>query len=265
MPAPMTRATMERKLAAILSADVAGYSRLMGEAEEATIHTLMAYRQVTDSCIAQYRGCVVNTAGDSVLAEFASAVDALQGAVDIQHALKAKNADLLPERKMEFRIGLNVGDVVAEGEQLYGDGVNVAARVQALADAGGILISGTVYDQVKNKLALSYEDLGEQTVKNIADPVRVWRIRLEASESPVSGVRSPVSKREGPKERRAGSVHRNWAGAAVGGLVLVVAAVVAVWYLSRPSLSTQRSRLRRRSLCCCRPTSLPLSSCPLPT
>ncbi len=186
MPA-QARVSMERKLAAILSADVAGYSRLMGEDEEATIRTLTAYREVTDSLIHQHRGRVVNTAGDSVLAEFASAVDAVQCAVGIQQALKSKNAALPPERRMEFRIGINVGDVVAEGEQLYGDGVNVAARVQALADAGSIFISGTVYDQVKNKLALSYEDLGEQRVKNIADPVRVYRVVPHQVPSPLVG------------------------------------------------------------------------------
>src|SRR5439155_16186103 len=114
------------------------------------------------------RGRIVNTAGDSVLAEFASAVEALQCAVEIQHALKATNATVPPERRMEFRIGLNVGDVVVEGEELYGEGVNVAARLQALAEAGGIFIAGHVHDYVKNKVALQYEDLGEQTVKNIA-------------------------------------------------------------------------------------------------
>jgi adenylate cyclase len=189
MPTQTTSVGMERKLAAILSADVAGYSRLMGEDEEETIRTLTAYRKVTDSCIAQHRGRVVNTAGDSVLAEFASAVDAVQCAVAIQHQLRARNVDLPSERTMEFRIGINVGDVVAEGEQLYGDGVNVAARVHALVDAGGLFISGTVYDQVKNKLALNYHDLGEQTVKNIADPVRVWRVVLD----PEAKVSSPLA------------------------------------------------------------------------
>jgi len=183
---------MERKLAAILSADVAGYSRLMGEDEEGTIRTLTAYRQVTDSCIAQHRGRVVNTAGDSVLAEFASAVDAVQCAMEIQQELKTKNAEFPPGRQMEFRIGINVGDVVVEGEQLYGDGVNVAARLQGLADAGGIFVSGTVYDQIENKLALDYEYLGEQTVKNIAKPVRVYRVMLYEVPSPLVGLSCPT-------------------------------------------------------------------------
>ncbi len=185
---------MERKLTAILSADVKGYSRLMGEDEEATIRTLTAYREVTDSLIQQHRGRIVGTAGDSVLAEFASAVDAVQCAVAIQHALKTRNTELPTERKMEFRIGLNVGDVVVEGEQIYGDGVNVAARLQGLADAGGIFISGTIYDQIENKLALHYEYLGEQLVKNVVKPVRVWRVQVEsATAAPMAPGRGEVT------------------------------------------------------------------------
>ena len=171
--------TVERKLAAILSADVKGYSRLMGEDEEGTIRTLTAYREVMTTLIQQHRGRVVDSPGDNLLAEFASVVDAVQCAVEIQQELKAKNAELPAPRKMEFRIGINVGDVIVEGERLYGDGVNIAARVESLAEAGGICISGTVYDQVENKLALQYENLGEQAVKNIAEPVRVYRVKLE--------------------------------------------------------------------------------------
>ena len=167
---------MERKLAAILSADVQGYSRLMGKDEEATIRTLTTYRQVLATSIQQHRGRVVDAPGDNLLAEFASAVDTVQCALEIQRELKARNAALPAERQMEFRIGLNVGDVVVEGDRIYGDGVNIAARLESLAEGGGLCISGTVYDQIKNKLALEYEALGEQTVKNIAEPVRVWRV-----------------------------------------------------------------------------------------
>src|SRR5439155_1927226 len=170
---------VERKLTAILSADVKGYSRLMGEDEVGTLRMLTAYREITEALIHQHRGRIVGTAGDSILAEFASAVDAVQCAVDIQQALKTRNADLPSERRMEFRIGLNVGDVIVEGPQIYGDGVNIAARLEALAEGGGICISGTVYDQVENKLTLGYEFLGEQTVKNIAKPVRVYRVQRE--------------------------------------------------------------------------------------
>src|SRR5215510_8648282 len=173
---------MERKLTAILSADVKGYSRLMGEDEEGTLRTLNAYRKVMDALIAQHRGRVVGSAGDSVLTEFASVVDAVQCAVVIQATLKAENGSLPPPRRMEFRIGINLGDVMVDGEQIYGDGVNIAARLESLADAGGICISGTVHEHIKNKLVLSYEDLGEQQVKNIAEPVRVWRVMLEPAD-----------------------------------------------------------------------------------
>src|SRR5262249_36942035 len=171
--------SMERKLAAILSADVKGYSRLMGEDEEATIRTLTAYRQLMATLIVQHRGRVVDSPGDNLLAEFASVVDAVRRAIEIQRELGVRNAGLPPERRMEFRIGINVGDVVVEGERLYGDGVNIAARLESLAEGGGICLSGTVYDQVENKLAVRYEYLGEQTVKNIAKPVRVYRVVLE--------------------------------------------------------------------------------------
>src|SRR3954452_1936992 len=171
MPEQTPPVGMGRKLAAIFSTDVAGYSRLMGDDEAATIHTLTAYREVMTTLIQRHRGRVVDSPGDNLLAEFASAVDAVQGAVEIQRELKAKNADLPDSRKMEYRIGINVGDVIVEGERLYGDGVNIAARLEGLAEPGGLCISGVVYDQVENKLTelgLSYISLGEQTVKNIA-------------------------------------------------------------------------------------------------
>jgi adenylate cyclase len=170
---------MERKLAAIFSTDVVGYSRLMGDDEEATIRTLTAYRTIISSLIQHHHGRVVDSPGDNLLAEFASVVDAVRCAVEIQHALKAKNAELPDHRQMQFRIGINLGDVIVEGERLYGDGVNIAARLESLALPGGICLSGTVYEHVESKLALSYEHLGEQTVKNIAKPVRVWRVQLE--------------------------------------------------------------------------------------
>ncbi|MGH8008053.1 MAG: adenylate/guanylate cyclase domain-containing protein, partial [Candidatus Binatia bacterium] len=184
---------VERKLTAILSADVKGYSRLMSEDEVATIRTLTAYREVIGARVHQHRGRVVDSPGDNLLAEFASVVDAVQCAVEIQQALKIKNAPLPDSRKMEFRIGINLGDVVVEGERIYGDGVNIAARLEGLAEAGGICISGTVYDQVENKLALDYEYIGEQAVKNIARPVRVYRVQ-----SAPGGAASPVSQDKAP-------------------------------------------------------------------
>ena len=170
---------VKRKLTAILSADVKGYSRLMGEDEELTLRTLNTYREAMGSFIQQYRGRIVGTAGDSVLAEFASVVDAVQCAVEIQQVLRAKNA-LLPEtRRMEFRIGINLGDVIEEGDTIYGDGVNIASRLEGLAEAGGICISQSAYQQVENKLPLRYDYLGEHEVKNIAKPVQVYRARIE--------------------------------------------------------------------------------------
>src|SRR6478672_9839868 len=181
MAEQMPTVGMQRKLAAIFSTDVAGYSRRMGDDEEATIRTLIAYRAVISSLIQHHRGRVVDSPGDNLLAEFASVVDAVRCAVEIQHALKEKNDELPEHRQMRFRIGINLGDVIVEGERLYGDGVNIAARMESLAEPGGICISGTVHDHVKNKLALSYEDLGEQVVKNIAEPVRVFRVVMDAA------------------------------------------------------------------------------------
>ncbi len=169
---------MERKLAAILSADVQGYSRLMGDDEKATIRTLTVYREVMSHLIQHHHGRVVDSPGDNLLAEFGSAVDAVEGAVAIQHALRHKNADLSAKRQMHYRIGINVGDVVVEGERIYGDGVNIAARLESLADGGGICISSNVYEQVENKLNVTYSYQGEQKVKNIAKPIRVYKIDL---------------------------------------------------------------------------------------
>lgn len=186
--------TVERRLAAIFSADVAGYSRLMGADEVATVRTLTTYREVMSAFIQQHRGRVVDSPGDNILAEFSSVVDALQCAVEIQRELRVRNAELPPPRRMEFRIGINLGDVIVEGERIYGDGVNIAARLESLAEAGGICISGTVYDQVENKLALTYESLGEQAVKNIAKPVRAYRIKGAAK--PLASF--PPSRKEEP-------------------------------------------------------------------
>ncbi len=169
---------MERKLTAILSADVEGYSRLMGVDEEATIRTLTSYQKVMAFLIELHRGRVVDSPGDNLLAEFGSVVDAVQCAVVIQSTLRTENANLPQERRMEFRIGINLGDVMVEGARIYGDGVNIAARVEGLAEGGGICISGTVFDQIKGKVSVNFEDLGPQQVKNIAQPIRAYRAVL---------------------------------------------------------------------------------------
>jgi adenylate cyclase len=173
----MNTQDFKRKLTAVFSADVAGYSRLMGEDEAATVRTLEAYKQVMFSLIKQHRGRVIDSPGDNLLAEFASVVDAVQCGVAIQKEVQTRNAELPENRKMQFRIGINLGDVIEEAERIYGDGVNIAARLEALADPGGICVSGFVYSQVKNKVSLEYEYLGEKSVKNINDPIAVYKVK----------------------------------------------------------------------------------------
>ncbi len=184
----MTTQEVKRKLIAILSADVKGYSRLMGEDEVGTIHTLNIYKETISDLIQHHHGRVVDAPGDNLLAEFGSVVDAVNCAVEIQNELKIKNSELQGNRRMEFRIGVNLGDVVEEGEKIFGDGVNIAARLESLSEAGGICISGTVFDQVENKLGFGYEYLGEQTVKNIAKPVRVYRVLMETEAAAQRGL-----------------------------------------------------------------------------
>src|SRR5713101_223136 len=212
-------ASIERRLAAILSADVKGYSRLMGADEVATIRTLTVYREVMGALIQQHRGREVDAPGDNLLAEFASVVDAVQCAVRTQQELKTRNVDLPPDRRMEFRIGINLGDVIVEGERIYGDGVNIAARLESLAEAGGICISGMVYDQVETKLAFNYESLGEQAVKNIAEPVRAWRVQMD--EAAAALVSQSVLRQASPETRRVGTVHRILVTWPKGTLVLI--------------------------------------------
>ncbi|MFC1516819.1 tetratricopeptide repeat protein [Thermodesulfobacteriota bacterium] len=175
----MAEQDFKRKLTAILSADVEGYSLLMRDDEEATVRTITEYREVIGPLVRKHRGEVVDSPGDNILAEFASVVDAVRSAVEVQEELKARNDELPENRRMEFRIGINLGDVIHEKERIYGDGVNVAARVESLADAGCICVSRSAYDQVKNKLALGYKYLGEHSAKNIAEPIRVYKVLME--------------------------------------------------------------------------------------
>ena len=175
----MTTEDVKRKLSAILSADVQGYSRLMGDDVQATVETITAYRTIMTDLIQGHHGRVVDAKGDNVLAEFSSVVDAIQAAVEIQKQLKLKNAGLPENRRMAFRIGVNLGDVIEKGDTIYGDGANIAARLESLAEGGGICISGTAFDQVGKKLPLGYKFLGEQTVKNIEKPIRTYKVLLE--------------------------------------------------------------------------------------
>jgi adenylate cyclase len=223
------RVGVERKLTAILCADVHGYSRLMGGDEEATLATLTAHRKIIDNLIEQHHGRFVNSAGDSVLAEFASVVEAVNCAVDIQSALKTENAKLPPERRMEFRIGINLGDVMVEGDQIYGDGINVAARLESLADPGGICISGKVHEEIGHKLALSYDNLGAQRVKNIADPVRVFRVLLEPG----------AAKTTKPQNVQRKYLRRG--AFSLAGLAIIAAAILLVQHVSLKTPRTSAS------------------------
>jgi adenylate cyclase len=208
---------MARKLIAILSADVEGYSRLMGDDEAATVRTITEYREAIASTVTRHGGRVVDAPGDNVLAEFSSVVDAVQGAVEIQRELRRRNADLPPARRMQFRIGINLGDVILEGPRLYGDGVNIAARLEGLAEGGGICLSGTAYDHVEGKLPFGYDFLGEQTMKNIARPVRVYRLRLEPRPSP-----APLLRTRGADRRLVSTV--------AGTIALLVLVSAGVWF-----------------------------------
>jgi adenylate cyclase len=174
----MPNTPVERRLTAILAADVAGYSRLMGADEEGTLSKLKAHRlALVDPKIAEHRGRIVKTTGDGLLVEFASVVDAVRCAVDVQRGMIERNADVPQGSRVEFRIGINVGDIIIEDEDIFGDGVNIAARLEALAEPGGICVSGRVEEDVHGKLDTAFEDIGEQQLKNIARPVRVYRAR----------------------------------------------------------------------------------------
>ena len=217
----MTTQEVKRKLTAILSADVKGYSRLMGEDEKGTVRTLNAYKEVMTGLIQDHHGRVVDAPGDNVLAEFSSVVDAVECAVELQKELKTRNAELPENRRMEFRIGVNLGDVIEDGEQILGDGVNIAARLESLSEAGGICISGTAFDHVKNKLSLGYEYLGEQTVKNIAEPVRIYRVLLG---SKVSTSRLTRWKSTGLKYWKKTPVY-------IKTLLALIAGINAIWQI----------------------------------
>jgi adenylate cyclase len=226
----MNTQDFKRKLTAIFSADVAGYSRLMGEDEAATVKTLEAYKQVMFSLIKQHRGRVIDSPGDNLLAEFASVVDAVQCAVAVQKELQARNADLPENRKMEFRIGINLGDVIEEQERLYGDGVNIAARLEALAEPGGICVSKTAFDHIESKLPLGYQFLGEQTVKNIARPVGAYKVLMETR----------VIGAEGEKRETKGIPFWRRTGVLAAGIVALLVIIAALsWHFLFPPAPVQ--------------------------
>jgi len=189
----MSEARVERRLAAILAVDVAGYSRLMGADEEGTLAALRAVRrELGDPKIAEHRGRIVKTTGDGLLAEFASVVDAVRCAVEVQREMIARNAGVASEKRIEFRVGIHQGDIIVEDGDIFGDGVNLAARLEGLAEPGGICVSRVVRDEVRDKLDLAFDDLGEQRVKNITRPVRTYRVALGASSRAALPVEAPL-------------------------------------------------------------------------
>jgi len=223
----MAQEGFKRKLAAILSADVEGYSRLMDDDEEATVRTITSYRTAIADLVQQFRGRVVDTPGDNILTEFTSVVDAVNCAVEIQRDLAERNTELPDNRKMKFRIGVNLGDVIEEDGRIYGDGINIAARVESLSEAGGICISGRAYDQVENKLGLEYENLGEHQVKNITRPIRVYRVLSY----PGAAAHRVVQAKE--------ALGRRWRKIGLSAAVVVLIAVaLGVWqfYIQRSSV-----------------------------
>jgi adenylate cyclase len=223
----MSQGSFKRKLTTIFSADVAGYSRLMGNDESATVRTIETYRKVMSELIMQHRGRVIDSPGDNLLAEFGSVVDAVQCAVAVQKELQARNTELTKDRKMEFRIGINLGDVIQEGDRIYGDGVNIAARLEGLADPGGICISKTSFDHIESKLPYGYDFIGDQTVKNIAKPVGAYRVSME----PRVTVTGETEEEKQAPVRRMPII--------VGVVVVIVLAVAAgIWqfYINRPSI-----------------------------
>jgi TolB-like protein/class 3 adenylate cyclase/Flp pilus assembly protein TadD len=223
----MAEEGFKRKLAAILSADVEGYSRLMDDDEEATVRTLTSYRNAITDLVQQFRGRVVDAPGDNLLAEFSSVVDAVNCAVEIQRDLAERNTELAYNRQMQFRIGVNLGDVIEEDGRIYGDGVNIAARVESLAEAGGICISGRAYDQVANKLGLEYENLGEHQVKNISVPIRVYRVLSH----PGAAAHRVVQAKE--------TLGRRWRKIVISAaVVVVVVGALGIWqfYMRSPAI-----------------------------
>jgi len=193
----MAEDRVDRRLAAIFAGDIAGYSRLMSVDEEGTLRQLKAHRkELVDPKITEHRGRIVKTTGDGMLVEFVSVVDAVRYAVDIQRGMAERNADVAPDRRIEFRIGINVGDIISDENDIYGDGVNVAARLEALAEPGGILVSRNVHDQVRDKLSFGFEDMGEQAIKNIARPIGVHRVSLAESAPPATVKSAAAAKTE---------------------------------------------------------------------
>jgi class 3 adenylate cyclase len=223
---------MKRKIAAIFAADIAGYSRLVAEDEEETLRRLASYRSVTDDFIAKAGGRIFNTAGDAVLAEFPSAVEAVRCAIDIQESLRTRNMAYPPSRQMSFRIGITIGDVVERDGDLLGDGVNIAARLEGLAEVGGICISRAVHEQVANKLSVQFSDIGAQEVKNIPTPVHAFMVAMRREDGTYA---TPQFKKPLPPRPAAAGPHWMWP-VAVAVVCLAAIGVIGFLYFTKLEL-----------------------------
>src|SRR5471030_1292242 len=216
-----------RKLAAILAADVVGYSRLMGIDEEGTLAQLRAHRRaLIDPKVKEHHGRIVKTTGDGMLVEFASVVDAVRCAVEVQRGMGERNAGVPQDKRIEFRVGINLGDIIVEDKDIFGDGVNVAARLEALAEPGGICVSRGVRDPVRDKLGFTFEDMGEQTVKNIARPIHAYRVRFEGVEIAAASPRKEVP------------IRNRLAAWAAGCVALIVIGAGTALYIAKSSISS---------------------------
>ena len=239
--------SLPRRLAAILAADIAGYSRLMHEDEAATVRDLKAHQSVILPLVGRHGGRIIDTAGDGIMAEFPSVIGATECAVEIQTAMAERNWGVPESRRMLFRIGINLGDVIHDESRIYGDGINIAARLEALAEPGGVLASNTVYDQVRGKLPLRFEDLGERQVKNIEQPVRIYRLHIPGSSS--GAVPAPV-------RRPAMTDRRRWTVWGMGAALLTLLGAGAAWWMGlglpsfQASVETAQRRRVSRSSCC---------------
>jgi len=196
----LTSERVERRLAAVLAADVAGYSRLMGADEEGTLARLKALRKaLVDPTVAKHRGRIVKTTGDGMLVEFASAVDAARSAVEVQRGMAEQNASVPQDHRIEFRIGIHVGDIIFDDNDIFGDGVNIAARLEGIAEPGGVCMSDDTYRQIRGKVEIACDDLGPQALKNIAEPMRAWRVQLGGQSAAIAQPGSPAGQAPGPR------------------------------------------------------------------
>ena len=224
--------SIRRRLAGILAADIAGYSRLMHEDEPSTVRDLKAHQSVILPLVGRHGGRIIDTAGDGIMAEFPSVIGATECAVEIQTVMAERNEGVPESRRMQFRIGINLGDVIHDDTRIYGDGINIAARLEALAEPGGVLVSNTVYDQVRGKLPFTFEDVGERQVKNIEQPVRIYQLQIPGASS--RAVVATLGRRPAMTDRR------RWIGWGLAAFLVLVGAADLVDGLALVSRAASR-------------------------